>query len=1087
MDSKTWLWKKKSSEKNIEKEKTLELERSLEDLNEQLSSVRTESSAKDDLLAGQAKVAEEAIAGWQKVEAEALSLKQQLDDALLQKKTAEERVVNRDIALKQCMQQLHAVKEEQQFIITNAALKISREQEKTRTSEQKLVETNKRLADLVVENGNLNRILDVKEQLLKELSESKSKSEANFADVKSRVDSSEKLNDSLKYELCMLQKELEIRNEEREFNHRSSNAAHRQHLESVKKIAKLEMECQRLRVMVSKRLPGPTALAKMKSEVEMLGSNSIEMRKKKSTSTNEAFNIKDNILEGSHNASNKSGASLVERLRSIEYENKILKESLTKKNSELQASHIMLARTTSNLSQVEKKFEELSKGQACSELARNSPATYDLPLSSISEHGGNEDDISCGDPWAYTTLISELEHFKGGKPNASSCKSAGISELSLMDDFVEMEKLAVVSADKYLESSLSTLGDSNSCVTTKESCTGLDLSEATGKELVPIKDLSRCSEENNENQVRYVSFENQPSWLQDILRVIIQKHHIMQKSLNAILDDVRVALGVWNYSTEAKHKDVLYCSDNLLQPKHISSYAFDGTINTGILNAKSGSQLRQSNLEKSVCKLIELVEGIIQRNIKNKMGQCVLSGDNESTFTHSRSASANEYVARAFLWESSELNVVLQNFVTVCSRMLNGKFDLQQFTSQVTSTLDWIINHCFSLQDVSDMKETIRKQFDADESYRDNELKAVIYPAKKVGKRDAYEEFNITEERKRPLLSASNGLNNSSRIDDMESKVKDENEHLRYEIMSMELRRKDLEEKLKTFSDKDETLVAQLRKSEKNSANLQVELAALRESKGQIEDQIINQKLINEDLGTQLTVAKAELNEARQKFSTLEVELEEKSNCCEELEATCLELQLQLESASSKETPKYIMRQEEKKIQAECDIVAASEKLAACQETILNLGKQLKALASPRDAPLFDKVTLSPATKSNHRLQLLDHLRAENHANPEETRSPNTKEIICTEAPKPPAAASKNHSAGSLYEHKIHTNHGHRSSIRSIIQLSPEKSPGMLCGFEVSDKHKGGTDPGMLLVAPKRQKGGARFLRKLLLGRKKKQ
>ncbi|RWV79054.1 hypothetical protein GW17_00059876 [Ensete ventricosum] len=404
------------------------------------------------------------LLGWQKAEAEVLSLKQQLDDALLQKRTAEERVVNRDMALKQCMQQLHAVKEEQQFIITNAALKISREQEKTRTTEQKLIETNKRIADLVMENGNLNRILDVKEQLLKELTESKSKSEANFADVKSRVGSSEKLNDSLKYELCMLQKELEIRNEEREFNHRSSNAAHRQHLESVKKIAKLETECQRLRVMVSKRLPGPTALAKMKSEVEMLGN----------------------------------------------------------------------------------------------------------------------------------------------------------------------------------------------------------------------------------------------------------------------------------------------------------------------------------------------------------------------------------------------------------------------------------------------MKESIRKQFDAEESCGDNELKAVIYSAKKVGKRDAYEEYNITEERKRPL-SASNGLNNLSRTDDIESKVKDENEHLKYEIMSMEHRRKELEEKLKTISDKNETLIAQLRKSEKNSANLQIELAALRESKGQIEDQIINQKLINEDLGTQLTVAKAELNEARQKFSTLEVELEEKSNCCEELEATCLELQLQLE------------------------------------------------------------------------------------------------------------------------------------------------------------------------------------------------
>ena len=37
------------------------------------------------------------------------------------------------------------------------------------------------------------------------------------------------------------------------------------------------------------------------------------------------------------------------------------------------------------------------------------------------------------------------------------------------------------------------------------------------------------------------------------------------------------------------------------------------------------------------------------------------------------------------------------------------------------------------------------------------------------------------------------------------------------------------------------------------------------------------------------------LNEVLQNFSSLEVELDDKNNCCEELEATCLELQLQLE------------------------------------------------------------------------------------------------------------------------------------------------------------------------------------------------
>lgn len=41
------------------------------------------------------------------------------------------------------------------------------------------------------------------------------------------------------------------------------------------------------------------------------------------------------------------------------------------------------------------------------------------------------------------------------------------------------------------------------------------------------------------------------------------------------------------------------------------------------------------------------------------------------------------------------------------------------------------------------------------------------------------------------------------------------------------------------------------------------------------------------------------------------------------------------------------------------EITAASEKLAECQETILNLGKQLKAMAAPKDASLFDSVVVT--------------------------------------------------------------------------------------------------------------------------------
>ncbi|KAG6419694.1 hypothetical protein SASPL_116203 [Salvia splendens] len=47
----------------------------------------------------------------------------------------------------------------------------------------------------------------------------------------------------------------------------SADVANKQHLDGVKKIAKLEAECQRLRGLVRKKLPGPATLAQMKLEV----------------------------------------------------------------------------------------------------------------------------------------------------------------------------------------------------------------------------------------------------------------------------------------------------------------------------------------------------------------------------------------------------------------------------------------------------------------------------------------------------------------------------------------------------------------------------------------------------------------------------------------------------------------------------------------------------------------------------------------------------------------------------------------------------------------------------------------------------
>ena len=120
----------------------------------------------------------------------------------------------------------------------------------------------------VSDNTAISRSLQERSNMLVKITEEKSQAEAEIEQLKSNVDSCEREINSLKYELHIAAKELEIRNEEKNMSVRSAEIANKQHLEGVKKIAKLEAECQRLRGLVRKKLPGPAALAQMKLEVE---------------------------------------------------------------------------------------------------------------------------------------------------------------------------------------------------------------------------------------------------------------------------------------------------------------------------------------------------------------------------------------------------------------------------------------------------------------------------------------------------------------------------------------------------------------------------------------------------------------------------------------------------------------------------------------------------------------------------------------------------------------------------------------------------------------------------------------------------
>ncbi|KAK1323121.1 Filament-like plant protein 7 [Acorus calamus] len=979
---KTWLWRRKSSEKTItahETESAAELEKSLVILNEKLSSALSESYAKDDILVQRKKVAEDAIAGWEKARAEATSNKRALDDALQQRSTAEEMIANLNAALKESMQKLHDSKEEYEQKIHDIVMKNSRELDRIQTSiEDKLAETSARLSELGVENNNLRKEIEVKEKVIEDLTKSKSRAEADFNALTVRLNSTDKNNASLRYEVCMLEKELEIRSQEREFNMRSADASHKQYVESVKKIAKLESECQKLRVLVRKRLPGPAALAKMRSEVELLGRDGVDSRNKRSNHPMGGTLVKHSSWENYHDASNKRVDPLLERLVTMEEENKILKEELTKKNVELQSSRTLCARTSSKLSQVEAQLGELTKGDSLLELARRSPASYELPLASISENGGNDDNVSCAESWA-SALIVELDHFKNGKQMASSCRSFCESDLSLLDDFVEMERMAIVSVDKSSECSNCLMEEHNPILAPSETNLLSSPSQVTGKEIILVANGHAGSESTNYGvKSNHLSVENDRSWIQDILQVIFEKHHATQKSLDYILQEVRIALKNMNHSSGGNSSSVNGYSSS--KPPQKSSDSYDGT------NTVSQSQ---SNLEKSICKVIELLEGVRQPPFVDYGNQQILSGGADGSVPNKSSAAPN--VARIFQWKNSELDSVLQHFLLVCNDLLRGKANIEKFVAELTTTLEWIMNHCFSLQDVSSMRDAIRKEFDWDETHSECQVEMGSSPNLEIRK--------VTQE------CQPNVLYILSQMEEIELKLKQENKKMKDEITGMETGKKELEERLQSETNKNKSLITQLQESAQNISSLQVELAAVKESQGLGEDEIGNH-YPNEDINSHVAVAKVEV---QQKSSSLQ------NSSYGESEATCQELQLHLDSVGYKELPKHEVDQEERLLRTDWEISAASEKLAECQETILNLGKQLKALASPRDAVLFEKAMPNPLNaKNNRHLPLRDQMLVEDESKSDELNSPKTKEIICTTTYSPSTNEPKNKGLNTL-------------------------------------------------------------------------
>ncbi|XP_010271408.1 PREDICTED: filament-like plant protein 4 [Nelumbo nucifera] len=956
MDRRSWPWKKKSSDKT-EKAATVSdtagasagsqaeqdnpkkvnyvqlpvesynhltglenqvkvMEGQIKILNENLSSAQSEMTTKDNLVKQHAKVAEEAVSGWEKAEAEASALKHQLESVTLLKLTAEDKASHLDGALKECMRQIRNLKEEHEQKLHDVVLAKTKLWDKIKLDlESKIVDLEQELRRSSAENAAISRSLQERSNMLMKISEEKSQAEAEIELLKANIQSCEKEISSLKYEHHIVSKELEIRNEEKNMSMRSAEVANKQHLEGVKKIAKLEAECQRLRGLVRKKLPGPAALAQMKLEVENLGRDHGETRLRRSP-VKSPSQLSEFSLDNVHQ-SQKETEFLTARLLAMEEETKMLKEALAKRNSELQASRNTCAKTTSRLRSLEAQLQVAKipiEGSLC-QNASNPPS-----LTSMSEDGIDEDG-SCAESWA-TALISELSHFKKERNVDKINKADSTNHLELMDDFLEMERLACLSTE------------SNGGISIRD---GFTDKKAENTEDNAIVDSMKGGDLNTEQQTGADASGDQDSSNVEMPVVEIESSAV-QVPFSQLQS--RILMILESQPKDANVKKILEDIKNVVQD-----------IQESLPQKSLSCRLKESQSADCICNkepcpqdIGESVESEISL-IEDKE----LVKDTEHTIEHELATAVSKI-------HDFVTSLGKEAIMAVQDRSPDGQ-GLCQKIEEFSASVDKVLCNKLSLVNfILDLSHVLAKASELSFSvlgYKGNEgesnnsdcIDKVTLLENKVVQDDTVRErlpngcSDIPHSTSDPEVLQEGSFIPGFGLRSTSCKCSfEELEQLKSEKDSMRM-------DLQRCTENLEHTKFQLQETEQLLAELKSQLASSQKMNSLADTQLKCMAESYKSLETRAEELEAEVNLLHAKAETLENELQEEKMNHQDALAKCKDLEEQLKrnetcSKCSSNSAVDI----DIKTKQEREIAAAAEKLAECQETIFLLGRQLKSM-----------------------------------------------------------------------------------------------------------------------------------------------
>ncbi|KAM1894289.1 hypothetical protein ACFX13_043213 [Malus domestica] len=884
------------------------LEDEIKDLNDKLTEADSEMTTKESLVKQHAKVAEEAVSGWEKAEAEALALKTHLESVTLLKLTAEDRAAHLDGALKECMRQIRNLKEEHEQKIQDVVLTKNTQVDKIKHElETKIANLDQELLRSAAENAAISRSLQERSNMLFKISEEKSQAEAEIEHFKSNVESCEREIHSLKYELHLAAKELEIRNEEKNMSMRSAEAANKQHMEGVKKITKLEAECQRLRGLVRKKLPGPAALAQMKLEVESLGRDYGETRLRKSPvklsspqmsphmSPATEFSL-DNVQKFQ-----KENEFLTERLLAMEEETKMLKEALAKRNSDVLDSRSMYAQAASKLQTLEAQLQinnlqkgspksvvQITPGGSSSQDASNPPS-----LTSLSEDS-NDDTRSYAESWATT-----LE-----KNNAKSNKSESQNDLNLMDDFLEMEKLAclpndsngAISSKTSERESHDALGDVTAAKDV-QSEQQHDSSPLVGDQASSNAELSGSSPESDESQLPLVKLRSKICMLLEFLS--------KETDFGKVVEDIKLVV---QEAQDTLHPHTVKC---VSEEVHSSDALCDRQANPDDSGLTTEKEITLSQPATETMKVIseDLASAI------SLIHDFVLSLGKEVMEVHDTFP------------DGDGLTLKIEEFSGTFSKVIHGNLSLGEF----------VLGLSHVLANASELKFNVLgfKGVESETNSPDC-IDKVALPENKVVEKDSSQRFqNVCvhiPNHTNPEVPDDGNLVSGYEPNAEPCKISLE------EFEQLKSEKDNLATDLAKCSETLEITKSQLQETEQLLAEAKSQFASAKNSNSLAETQLKCMAESYRSLESRAQELETELKLLQVRNETLESELQEEKRNHQDALARCTELQEQLKSNERLEA------ETEFKTKQDRELADAAEKLAECQETIFLLGKQLKAL-----------------------------------------------------------------------------------------------------------------------------------------------